>query len=199
MVQYKFSVDWFSWHTQDWSRYLDKFKGQTNLQFLEIGSFEGRSTVWLLENILTDKTSKIVCIDTFEGSVEHHQNQEWKNLLPTLYDTFCHNISAFSEQVDIRRGKSQEILRGLNNAYDFIYIDGDHSAAAVLEDAILSFRLLKSGGILIFDDYVWGVDPREPNRLNLEIPRNAIDVFLTIYSNKIRILSVNDQVIIEKL
>ena len=33
----------------------------------------------------------------------------------------------------------------MNTAYDIIYVDGDHRAHAVLEDAILAFRMLKVG------------------------------------------------------
>ena len=38
--------------------------------------------------------------------------------------------------------------------YDIIYIDGSHEARDVLEDAVLAYRLLKIGGLLIFDDCV---------------------------------------------
>ena len=33
--------------------------------------------------------------------------------------------------------------------YDFIYIDGSHDAADVLLDAALSFKLVKSGGLIL--------------------------------------------------
>jgi predicted O-methyltransferase YrrM len=50
-------------------------------------------------------------------------------------------------------GPSQVELRKLPlGAYDLIYIDGSHFPADVLEDAVLSWRLLKPGGMLIFDD-----------------------------------------------
>jgi hypothetical protein len=39
--------------------------------------------------------------------------------------------------------------------YDFIYVDGSHDADAVLTDACMCFGLLKPGGIMLFDDYLW--------------------------------------------
>ncbi|MCZ6464828.1 MAG: class I SAM-dependent methyltransferase [Proteobacteria bacterium] len=48
-------------------------------------------------------------------------------------------------------------LEGLLEAGDFIYIDGCHEAACVLLDAVLSWDLLKVGGTMIFDDYVWSM------------------------------------------
>lgn len=195
---YKFTVDWFSFNIPVWTKCLDHMKNKPNLMCLEIGSFEGRSAAWLLENILTHKTSKIVCVDTFDGSVEHIDDPELNKLLPTLYDTFCYNISSFADQVIIKRGKSQEILKHMDQLFDFIYIDGDHTAVAVLEDAVLSFALLKPGGILIFDDYMWGVDLADRNKRNPNIPKNAIDVFLMIYADKLDILYIDNQAIISK-
>ena len=44
------------------------------------------------------------------------------------------------------------IISDINN-FDLIYIDASHYAPDVLSDAVLAFKLLKPGGILIFDDY----------------------------------------------
>ncbi len=38
---------------------------------VEIGSFEGRSTLWILENLLRHPDSRMHCIDTFAGGAEH--------------------------------------------------------------------------------------------------------------------------------
>jgi len=73
-------------------------------------------------------------------------------------------------------------------AFDFIYIDGSHQAPDVLADAILAFRMLRVGGIMAFDDYLWfehlpyGKDP-------IRSPKIAIDAFTNIYSRKLNILS----------
>lgn len=42
------------------------------------------------------------------------------------------------------------------NAFDFYYVDGSHVAPDVMADAVLGWRLLKPGGIMVFDDYEWG-------------------------------------------
>ena len=186
--KYIFTVDWFSHNIPSWDIYLNNFKNKPNLNFLEIGSFQGRSTVWLLENILTDENSSITCIDTFEGSIEHHIYS--KNELINLFDIFVHNVSTFKNKINIIRGKSQEVLKLLNESFDFIYIDGDHTAVSVIEDAILSFSLLKKGGIMIFDDYEWLVMNNY-----IDNPKPAIDAFLEIYANKITLLYKDYQVI----
>jgi predicted O-methyltransferase YrrM len=189
---YIFTVDWFSYNIQIWTHYLNELKDKPNLHFLEIGSFQGRSTVWLLENILTNETSTITCIDTFEGSIEH--TLHFQNDIKNLFDIFSHNISKFKNKVNIIKDKSQDALKKINEQYDFIYIDGDHKASSVIEDAILSFPLLKKGGIMIFDDYLWF-----QMKKFIDNPKVAIDAFLEIYADKITILYKNHQVIIEKL
>lgn len=190
MNNYIFTEDWFSSNVNNFINYLEEFKGKPNLNFLEIGSYQGRSSVWLFENILTEPTCKLTCIDTFEGSVEHTEHQK-----SNLFEIFNHNIREFSNRVHIIRGYSQQMLRRLEGEYDFIYIDGDHRASSVLEDAILSFSLLKKGGIMIFDDYEWG----EPPRTDLNLPKQGIDAFLNVYSDKYEILLKAYQVVIRKL
>jgi predicted O-methyltransferase YrrM len=191
-TNYIFTVDWFSYNIPVWTQYLRELKDKPDLRFLEIGSFQGRSTVWLLENILTNDTSAITCIDTFEGSVEHIIN--FQNDIKNLFDIFSHNISKFKNKVNIIKDKSQVALKQINEQYDFIYIDGDHKASSVIEDAILSFSLLKKGGIMIFDDYQWfGM------KKFIDNPKPAIDAFLEIYADKLTVLYKDYQVIIEKI
>ena len=189
---YIFTVDWFSYNIPIWTHYLNELKDKPNLRFLEIGSFQGRSTVWLLKNILTSDSSAITCIDTFEGSIEH--TLHFQNDIKNLFDIFSHNISKFKNKVNIIKDKSQDALKKMNEQYDFIYVDGDHKASSVIEDAILSFPLLKKGGIMIFDDYLWF-----QMKKFIDNPKVAIDAFLEIYADKITILYKNHQVIIEKL
>ena len=94
-------------------------------------------------------------------------------------------------KIIIKKGLSKEILLELHSEYDFIYIDGDHSEAAVWVDAILSFNILKINGIIIFDDYEWNTDDKSPKK--------AIDRFIQEYNSKIKILFINGQVGVQKI
>ena len=64
----------------------------------------------------------------------------------------------------------------------------------VLDDAVLAFKLLKQGGIMIFDDYEWNV-----HQDILMMPKLAIDAFLAIYQRQYELLHKGYQVIIKKL
>ena len=88
---YQFSTDWFSYNILIWNQVLKRFVGSPNLSFLEVGSWEGRSTCWLLDNVLLDESSTITCIDTFQGSIEHESMGLEEQIKP-LEVIFDHNI-----------------------------------------------------------------------------------------------------------
>lgn len=191
----QFRCDWFKHAKINFEIYLEKFKNKSNLRFLEIGSFEGMSTLWLLENILTDASCKITCVDTFVGNEERY----WIGTdTSNIFHTFNNNISKHKDKVIILKGKSQEQLRRDEfryPIYDFIYIDGSHRAPDTLEDIILSFRLLKPLGIMILDDYQWDF----PVDDDIEHPKMAIDAFLSIFKKEYKLLLKDYQAVIEKL
>jgi tetratricopeptide (TPR) repeat protein/predicted O-methyltransferase YrrM len=191
---YQFTKDWFSWNIPIWQAHLGRFAHRPELLFLEIGSWEGRSTCWLLENILTHSSAKITCIDTFEGSVEHKHYEA--GYLNSIEDRFDFNIARAGAREKVNKivGMSQEVMRVLPlNCYDAIYIDGSHLPSDVLADAVLSWGLLKVGGLMIFDDYEFGFI-NSPD-LNTKI---GIDAFTTAFKRKIKILHKGGQVILEK-
>jgi hypothetical protein len=63
----------------------------------------------------------------------------------------------------------------------------------VLTDAVLAWPLLHYGGIMVFDDYLWG-DPRLP----LGRPKIAIDAFMNIFGGEINVMHISYQVVIKK-
>lgn len=191
---YRFTHDWFSRNIPLLLEYLKDIIGKPNLQFLEIGSWEGRSTCWFLEKILTHESSQITCIDTFAG--EAYLNLE-QNVLENVESRFDWNINlvGVAEKVKKYIGESQYILRNLPlDTYDLIYIDGCHLAIDVLGDAVLSWGLLKKGGLMLFDDYD-KIFPENPSQ-NTSI---AIDAFVNCFAPKIKLLHKSHQVYLQKL
>lgn len=170
---YTFSSDWFSNRIPLFEKYLEHLRGQP-CKVIEIGVFEGRSTVWLLENILTHPEARIICLDVVA------QPPFWSNV----------EACGGKEKTQLLLGLSGENLRTLPlGEADFIYVDGSHNAPDVLEDSVLSFRLLKSGGILAFDDYYRGRSDAG----------TAIDAFLNAYKGLITVMFQKNQAWIRKL
>jgi predicted O-methyltransferase YrrM len=179
-----FTCDWFTGYIPSWEMTFKTFGNPTNI--LEIGSFEGRSTCWLLEN--TD--AKVTCVDTWEGSDEH--DNVMKN---GLFDRFNDNIKPFKDRVKIMRGESGVVLRTFpcEPTFDFVYIDGSHYSKDVLEDAVLVWRLVKPGGIIIFDDLIWAPSG---NVADLSGPNTGIKAFTHIFQP--RIVFIGQQLITQK-
>lgn len=150
-----------------WTSFLGGHKDEPKLRYIEIGCQEGRSVVWTIGAKLMGEGSRIVCIDPFE--------------FPGIEENFDHNIKVmgYSDKVVKLKGFSQVLLRGLElDTYDCIYIDGNHHSSTVMEDAILSWRLLKVGGIMIFDDYLWRqTEVLLRRRPANSCPKLAVDMF----------------------
>jgi len=167
-----------------WNKILHPFKGKPDIHYLEIGVNQGRSSIWVLENILTDPSARLTGIDIFPEGTDFKERY-----LSNL------KLSGFAKKATTIEGFSQIELRKLPlNSFDIIYIDGDHRATGVLADAVLSFELLKTGGILIFDDYLWLIQLPEDLR-----PQVAIDSFFTVYRNSIEVVQRGYQVFVRKL
>jgi len=81
-----------------------------------------------------------------------------------------------------------------NKQFDFVYVDGSHSADEVLADAVMAFGLLKKNGYMIFDDYLWMVAVD-----SLDRPKMSIDAFVNMFQKHIEVKMINYQYIIQKV
>jgi SAM-dependent methyltransferase len=183
---YEFNEDWFSHDIPLWRSVLEPLKGRPNLRYLEVGIYEGRSFFWVLDNILTDPSSRATGIDI----------KLWPLLEPNV------ERSGRADRIDVIIGDSNLELRKLPiGSFDLIYIDGSHAAQNVLTDAVLSWQLLKEGGILIFDDYAWDAAPMigRPNVAPPQLlPGIAIDGFIAANAYEIEILRRGYQMVLKK-
>jgi tetratricopeptide (TPR) repeat protein len=174
---YQFTQDWFTHNIPLWEAQLQPL-ANTAVCFLEIGSFQGMSACWLLDRILTHPDATLACID------------------PNFQPEFALNLAKTQsvEKVTPIVGNSHDCLPLLaSEAYDVIYIDGCHLASHVQQDALLSWRSLKPGGLLIFDDYEW-TDPAYPG----QDPKLGIDAFLDAHQHQLEVLHRAYQVIVKK-
>jgi len=177
--KYQFTQDWFTHNIPIWGKYLQQFAGIPQINFLEIGSFQGMSTCWLLDYILTDATARITSIDLyfqaqFDGNIANTGN---------------------AEKVIKLEGLSQDLLVTLtSDYYEVAYIDGCHKASSALQDAVLSWRLVKVGGLIIFDDYEFAF-PENPE----QNPKFGIDTFISMYQNQLEVIDKGYQLIVKKI
>lgn len=196
-TSYDFTNNWFLSAAKDvWDSLIPKINPT---RILEIGSYEGASTCYLIEKLAISKEIELHCVDTWEGGIEHKKVGTFEANMSDVEKRFHHNtklaISKVEKTVQLVLHKgfsdvalSKLIAEGRQGYFDFIYVDGSHQAPDVLCDALLSFRLLKNNGVIAFDDYLW--QEQLPYGANpIRCPKLAIDAFTNIYCQKIQIIS----------
>ncbi|WP_006245480.1 class I SAM-dependent methyltransferase [Mycolicibacterium tusciae] len=188
----QFQEHWFDRNIIPWCATFAKAFGRADsLRILEIGSWEGRSTLFFLTYF---KHADLTAVDTWAGSEEweYHATGD----LSDLEARFDHNVGLGGGTVTKRKGSSLEVLPQLlseNQTFDLIYVDGSHFADDALTDAINAWRLLRPQGIIIFDDVMWPAYARP--RANTAW---AIHQFLKFHPGEYKVLHAAYQVILEK-
>jgi predicted O-methyltransferase YrrM len=187
---YEFTTDWFSRFAPVWKELLTRYPPS---RVLEIGSYEGRAACFLIETCAAARAMELHCVDSWAGGVEHDANA-----MPLVEQRFDRNIAvaraAAANPVDFHKHKSLSspalvrlLADGRGESFDLIYVDGSHQAPDVLSDAILAFMLLRPGGVLIFDDYLWSMG--DPGKQDFyQLPKPAIDAFVNIYQRKLKVV-----------
>ncbi|WP_448573268.1 class I SAM-dependent methyltransferase [Trichothermofontia sp.] len=197
-MKQEFTNDWFLVSAKsNWDQLLPQLQPK---RILEIGSYEGASTCYLIRTLSSMVDSlEIYCIDTWEGGIEHHRGGIVEADMPSVERRFKANteieIQGSSCPVNLVCYKeksitalSKLIAQGMSGYFDFIYIDGSHQTPDVLSDAVLAFQLARKGGLIAFDDYLWSEHSVEARDI-LRCPKSAIDAFVNIFFRKVTIIS----------
>ena len=160
---------------------------EKKLEYLEIGAYEGRSTIFVCENFQNIKVTVVdpyIEYDEMDAVVKNSNMEE-------VFERFKQNTFNFSERIDIYRNSSEDFFKKNIKKFDIIYIDGSHFYLDVKNDLINSLKFIKKNGIIILDDFIW--DHYE------KIQENPIGGILpTIQANpNLKIESISNQIILK--
>jgi SAM-dependent methyltransferase len=185
-----FTEDWFTMHIPTWDRVLRELEGR-GAKILELGSFEGLSACYALWRL---PDAHVTCVDTFAGIPGYSAY----GITTDIEDAFDHNVALVdAERTRKLVGETHRVLPGLvadGEQFDLVYVDASHIAVDVLVDAGLAWKLLRPGGIAIFDDY--GLVP--PGEDPLEHPQPAIKAFVDLVAGAAEIVDRDRQLILRK-
>ena len=178
------TTDFFSINAYYWKKFLRTLP--ENFKYLEIGSLEGNSALFIINNF---KVKKVVCVDIWED--ENFKEEQHKN-----FNNYKKNINEFSNIVETFKGTSDAFFLKQKDKYDVIYIDGSHETDQVYKDIKNSWNILNVNGILICDDYFYGNIYKNPDN----VPSIAINKFVNelLENNSVGILCVNNSQIFLK-
>lgn len=190
-----FTDDWTTRNFPVWRDLLSKRQGIKVI--LEVGSWEGRSALFWLEHV---PECQLTCIDAWSN--EDAPTIDGNKFTPAQVakgeDNFNRNVIwSHENRVAKIKARSTEALARLNlTKYwaDLIYIDAGHLAHEVYADATLAWPLLRTHGIMIFDDFRWDRSPTVGDHCGY-----GVDAFLGLHTNEYKTLHDGFQMIVEKL
>jgi len=131
---------------------------------VEIGSWKGRSTIWLAAGSKKGHKATIYAIDPHKGTTTHAQ---YMNKEEETFEEFILNISMaeVKDIVEPLQMTSEKASRGWKPAVGLIFIDGSHEYDAIKLDFLSWSPYLLNGGIITLHDAV-GYDG--PHRVAIE-------------------------------
>ena len=150
MDKYIFTQPWFN--DSEIKQLLLKFVDPEKIfNILEIGCFEGLSSVFFADNLLNHKDSRLTCVDPFLTTYNDHsmflQNNEEARFDYNI--KICRN----TDRITVKKITSDEFFKTNVSTFNFIYIDGCHEHPFIKRDMENSFNFLEPGGIMWMDDY----------------------------------------------
>lgn len=153
-----------SFGLDNWFNYQELYKQfadtiPNNGSFVEIGSWTGRSICFFaVECANLKKDINIFCVDLWPDDINSLPfNNTIKNRYANgeLYNTFLDNISSIKNITPIRSLSKDAVKIFDDHSIDILFVDGDHSYDAVLNDISLYLPKIKNGGIISGHDYNW--------------------------------------------
>lgn len=140
------------WTTPDELEFLYRTAGSLDDRgvIVEIGSWQGRSTVCLAHGSRQGKNIKVYAIDPFTGSSENQK----PGVKVWTYDDFKNNLAkaGVQEMITSVVSTSEAAAKNWDKPIEFLFIDGAHEHEFVEKDFLLFSPYLINGGIIAFHD-----------------------------------------------
>jgi len=182
-------------HTQKWflgSEIKDKLihfmDESSENRILEIGCFEGLSSVFFADTFLDNEKSTLTCVDPFLNITDNDHSPFLQNNEELTFDF---NISSCknTDKITVHKITSDEFFKNNNKTFNMIYIDGSHELEYITRDMENSFKILEKNGIMWMDDYGGGHGGNIKRTMNM---------FLEKYKGQYSIIHVGYQLAIRK-
>jgi predicted O-methyltransferase YrrM len=161
------------------------------MDILEVGSYEGLSSVFFADNLLDHKDSTLTCVDPFM-SIETNDHEEFFANNEEL--NFDYNIKNCknSDKIKVEKITSDVFFKTNSKIFNFIYIDGCHLCDFITRDMENSFSVLEVNGIMWMDDYL-------NTSQGVDVIKNVMDLFLQKYEGQYSIIHSGWQLAIKKI
>jgi len=147
---------------------------------LEIGTHIGASTLHiasaLFENKIKDgKSANLVSVDI--ADVNDPVSKPWLKYGTNYSPIEMINKMNFEHFVEFVSDTSLHYLNNCEQKFDFIFLDGDHSAKMVYKEIPIALKFLKKNGIILLHDYFPNLKPLWSNGSVIPGPFLAVERF----------------------
>jgi predicted O-methyltransferase YrrM len=149
-----FNEDWMSEEQVEVLRRLIEMVAPKPGRCVEIGCWEGKSTVGLANACYPER---LLAIDSWQGNLTEGDNHETVQILKhrDVFETFRSNIDTLTKgNVEIVRSDCFDFLESFGESVKFCHIDAAHDYASVRRTIELLLPRLVAGAILCGDDYL---------------------------------------------
>ena len=161
---------------------------QHSIMMAEIGVCTGVNALAMLKSM---KIKMLYLIDPYIPYSDGSKVKYTKNFQDTAYaKTFTRLIPFHREVTFIKQSSAFSVRLFPKELFDYVYIDGNHSYGAVLEDCNLWWRTVKMGGVLAGHDY-------SASYFNVEV-KKAVDEFSVKHNLKVQLFDKSDDWMIIK-
>jgi predicted O-methyltransferase YrrM len=141
---------------------------------LEVGTHIGASTLHIARALKhLNLNGRMTSVDIVD--VNDPERGAWKQLrLPKSPRDLARQLECL-DHIDFRTGACLDFMHTTSLRYDFVFLDGDHSARAVYQEVSAALSLLEMGGVVLLHDYYPGAMPLYPDNATISGPFHALE------------------------
>jgi predicted O-methyltransferase YrrM len=141
---------------------------------LEIGTHVGASTVHLAAALIA--TSPLACLISVDvEEVNDSPEAVWRRA--GLAKSPRQMVDALDGKIETRfvTGDSRHFLANTNETFDFVFLDGDHSAETVYREIVGALDVIAENGLIVLHDYFPDGRPLWPDGAVIPGPFAAVE------------------------
>lgn len=141
---------------------------------LEVGTHIGASTLHIARALKRlNQNGRMTTVDIVD--VNDPECGAWKKLgLPKSPKEFARELECL-DLIDFHTAASVDLMRRTSQRYDFVFLDGDHSARTVYQEMSAALFLLRNRGVILLHDYYPGVKALYPHGATIGGPYHALE------------------------
>lgn len=190
-MEFEFTTEWADNNIPYVAPLLRDFaQGRGQIRYLEIGAYEGRNLAFM-DWLLPAKLDVTVIDPWFDETL--NPEEKYHAVEPRFRRNVAKlNFSGLSTRKGFSTYELPKMLEG-GETFDLIYVDGSHTAWAVMVDLAYCAALLDIGGMMVLDDY-W----HHESEIGGPGVKQAVDRFHGVFRDYFDITAVYRQVALTK-